>query len=240
MTDSAEGRRATSGLRRISAERRIPAHSRRFATRLSGLILGVLLLSLVALGVAGLLDALHRMRHEADRVAAARLDALGAVLREGMSRRVAFARSLAADRAVRDAARKFRLGWDETGNPVILTSAERATLEARLAPTHLLEPEGEASRRLRERLPAFPGVTAAFFTEASGVAVGGSGPTPASVKSAEGWWKGAMKKGVDVSLPAPGNGIPLDAFCVSVTIDDPERAGKRGRLGVLALHMSYF
>lgn len=198
--------------------------SRAFAARVAKRTIGLLAVSLVVLG--GLLLAILAgvLAEDEARESRERLDATRTRVERYLAGHLAVARNLAGDPVVAAAARRARRAVEPD-------RGETLALEARLAPSHLLDPSGEPSRQLRLRTSLMPEVRGVVFTEATGVAIGGTSGDHAAVLGVRRWWRRAAATGADVSLPGPGSGLPADALSVAVAIE-----GEGGRpSGVLQL-----
>ena len=186
----------------------------------------VVVVALVAVALA--VGAAPRAARE---VARARLVAARSLLRREISPWVALGGRLAQEPRLLAEAREHSVG---SGGEALSTE-EIASLESRLSPSGLLAPDSKASAWLAGAVAGEPAVKAAFFTEASGVCVGGTRPDRTAVLSSRAWWRAALVQGAAIALPGPAQGIPLGHLAVTTALPRQDPAVP---VGVLVLYVS--
>ncbi len=208
-----------SGIRRVSALRLLPVPTREFAGALAPALLGTVALSLLASALVAWLFLGRAASSSAETRARDAAFAARRSIGRTLSERIAFVRALATDPAIQRNAKKSAVSRAR----LPFTAGGRAVLAQTLAPTPLIDPEGEASRVLAHAVSFGPSARAAFLSEANGILVAGTEPAGAAVAAVESWWKGAQRNGIEITLPGPGYKVPPELFSVAVSL--PEGAG---------------
>ncbi len=197
--------------------------------------LPALVAALSALSAGGAVWAITS--RDAATIASARTETIGTRLTEEISRlvdeRLAAARLLAGDPLLVAAAGQLEEADPLPGPEARPDPARLAALEESLAPTHLIEPHGPASRRLGAAVATLPGATSALLTNARGVCAAGSDPVHTAWVGGARWWRAAITNGFDVSLPGDDRDVPVDTFAVSVRIPGADR--RAAPLGVVRI-----
>lgn len=158
--------------------------------------------------------------------AAARVSAL-------VGDRLAVARQLAREPLLEHAVQRLDIRSMPGHPPLPPNASDLAPFDARLSPSHLLEPEGEPSRWLRATLPLLGGASSVFVTDAHGFAAAGSSHVQHVFNGGSPWWKEASRTGEAIWLAGAGSGLPVDAFCVAVRLNARDRTEGGGVLAVL-------
>ena len=195
----------------------IPGSRPRSPGAVGRLVVPALLAGLAAGGGAWAIayrDAVRIAADRTDRTAGRTAEAIVQLVAE----RLVATRLLAGDPLLAATAQRLDGAGSRPGSAAGRVPPDTQLSESRFAPTHLVEPDGPASLRLRQAVAALPGATAVLLTDSAGTCVAGSEAVHQAWVGATSWWKDAAASGFDVSLPEDGREIPVDTFAVSVRV----------------------
>lgn len=135
-----------------------------------------------------------------------------------LSENIQFAKSLASDEALVEAAERAARDAEKHGITRQPDPAETAELESRYKDTHVLKVDSGLNDLLREKLRIRGTVERMFFTDKYGLNVGMTSTTEDFVQSDEAWWQETMKAGIyveDVKFDKPTGTFDVE-ICVAV------------------------